>query len=120
MSLLVSLSPSWPEQPLSPPISVHLLDILVQSLASKVGQDKRGLVNLLVVVLAELVLLGRRPSARGLLEVAVGVLAAHHEADLTRGVGGDGRVGVFDVGEDSLAVLLELRDEGKVEPLVLG
>ena len=76
--------------------------------------------DLLVVVLAKLVLLGLRPLADGLLEVAVGVKAADHEADLARGVGGDGGVGVLDVGEDLLAVLLELGDQGEVEPLVLG
>lgn len=76
--------------------------------------------DLLVVVLAELLLLGLGPLAHRLLEVAVGVKAADHEADLARGVGGDGGVGVLDVGEDLLAVLLELGDQGEVEPLVLG
>ena len=76
--------------------------------------------NLLVVVLAELVLLLDRPCTDGLLEVALGVLAADHKANLARWVGGDGSVGVFDVGEDGLAVLLELGDQGKVEPLVFG
>ena len=76
--------------------------------------------DLLVVVLAQLVLLSLGPLADGLLEVAVGVKAADHEADLARGVGGDGGVGVLDVGEDLLAVLLELGDQGEVKPLVLG
>lgn len=76
--------------------------------------------NLLVVVLAQLVLFLSGPGAERGLEVAVGVLAADHEADLTRGVGGDGGVSVLDVGEDGLAVLLELSDEREVEPLVLG
>jgi hypothetical protein len=39
---------------------------------------------------------------------------------LSGGVSWDGRVGVLDVGEDLLAVLLELGDQWKVEPLVLG
>lgn len=76
--------------------------------------------DLLGVVLAELVLFLLRPGANGLLEVAVGILAADHEADLARWVGGDGGVGVLDVGEDGLAVLLELGDQWEVEPLVLG
>lgn len=76
--------------------------------------------DLLVVVLAELLLLLDRPLAHGLLEVAVGVKAADHEANLARGVGGNGGVSVLDVGEDLLAVFLELGDQGKVEPLVLG
>lgn len=93
---------------------------LLEGLLGEVGQDKGGLVDLLVVVLAQLVLLSLRPLAHRLLEVAVGVKAADHEADLARGVGGDGSVGVLDVGEDLLAVLLELGDQGEVEPLVLG
>lgn len=76
--------------------------------------------DLLGVVLAQLVLFLCRPSADRGLEVAVGILGADHEADLARRVGGNGGVGVFNVGEDALAVLLELGDEGKVEPLVLG
>lgn len=101
-------------------ISLQFYDILVQSLASKVGQDERSFVDLLVVVLAELVLLLSRPGTDRLLEVALGILAADHEADLAGGVGRDGGVGVLDVGEDGLAVLLELGNEGKMEPLVLG
>jgi hypothetical protein len=77
-------------------------------------------VDLLVVVLAELVLLGLGPLADGLLEVAAGVKGADHETDLARGVGGDGGVGVLDVGEDLLAVGLELGDQWEVEPLVLS
>lgn len=94
--------------------------LLPQSLAGKVGQDERSLVDLLAVVLAQLLLLLLGPGAHGLLDVAVGVLAADHEADLAGGVGGDGGVGVLDGGEDLLAVLHELGDERHVEPLVLG
>jgi hypothetical protein len=93
---------------------------LLEGLLGEVGQDKGSLVDLLVVVLAELVLLGLGPLADGLLEVAAGVKGADHETDLARGVGGDGGVGVLDVGEDLLAVLLELGDQGEVQPLVLS
>jgi hypothetical protein len=93
---------------------------LLKSLAGKVGQDESSLVNLLGVVLAELVLLLGGPAAEGLLDVAVGVLAADHETNLARGVGGDGGVGVLDGGEDGLARLLEVGDERQVQPLVLG
>jgi hypothetical protein len=93
---------------------------LLEGLLGKVGQNERGLVDLLVVVLAKLVLLGLGPLADGLLEVAAGVKGADHETDLAGGVGGDGGVGVLDVGENLLAVLLELGDQGEVKPLVLG
>ena len=76
--------------------------------------------DVLVVVAAELLLLLGGPGAEGLTDVAVGVLAADHEANLAGGVGGDGGVGVFGDGEDLLAGLLEVGNEGKVEPLVLG
>jgi hypothetical protein len=77
-------------------------------------------VDIGVVVSAELLLLLGCERAQGLGEVSVGVLAANHEADLSGGVSWDGRVGVLDVGENLLAVLLELGDQWKVEPLVLG
>ena len=93
---------------------------LLQSLLGKGGKDERGLVDLGVVVPAEFLLLLGAPRAQGHLDVGVGVLAADHEADLARRVRRDGRVGVLGHGEDLLAVLLELGDERKVEPLVLG
>jgi len=93
---------------------------LLESLASKGGQNESRLVDLLAVVPAKLLLLFGRPAAKGLLEVAVGVLAADHETDLAGGVGGDGGVTVLDVGEDLLASLLEVDNEGHVKPLVLG
>lgn len=76
--------------------------------------------DLRVVVAAELLFLLLGPGAERNLEVGVGVLGADHESNLTGGVGGDGGVGVLGDGEDLLAVLLELGDEGKVEPLVLS
>jgi hypothetical protein len=93
---------------------------LGKGLASEGRQNKRSLVNLLAVVLAELVLLLGRPASKGLLNVAVGVLGADHEADLTRGVGGDCGVSVLDGREDRLAGLLEVGDDVEVQPLVLG
>ena len=76
--------------------------------------------DLLAVVLAQLVLLLRRPVAERLLEIALTVLGTDHEADLAGGVGGDGGVGVLDGGEDGLAGLLEIGDDVEVQPLVLG
>lgn len=76
--------------------------------------------DVLVVVAAQTLLLLAGPGAERLLDVAVGVLGADHEADLAGGVGGDGGVGVFSDGEDFLASLLEVGDQGEVEPLVLS
>lgn len=76
--------------------------------------------DLLAVVPAKLLFLLNRPAAKGLLKVTVGVLAADHEADLTRRVGGDGGVAVLNVGKDLLASLLEVHDERQVKPLALS
>lgn len=76
--------------------------------------------DLLVVVAAQTLLLLGGPGAERLLDVAGGVLAADHEADLAGGVGGDGGVGVLSDGEDLVAGLLQVSDEREVEPLVLG
>lgn len=76
--------------------------------------------DLRVVVSAQLLLLLGSPGPDRHLDVAVGVLAADHEADLTRRVGGNGRVGVLSDREDLLAVLLQVGDERQVKPLVLG
>lgn len=73
-----------------------------------------------IVVAAQLLLLLLGPRPEGDLDIGVGVLAAHHEADLARRVGGDGGVGVLGHGEDLLAIFLELSDQLQVEPLVLG
>lgn len=96
------------------------LNLSVQSLASEVGKHEASAVDILVVVAAQTLLLLAGPGADGLLEVARAVLAADHEADLAGGVGGDGGVGVFGGGEDLLAGLLEVCDQRKVKPLVLG
>jgi hypothetical protein len=77
-------------------------------------------VDAAVVVAVALILLLLGQSAERLGDVAAGLLAAHHEADLARGVGGDRGVGVLDDGEDLAAGLLEIGDELEVEPLVLS
>lgn len=71
-----------------------------------------------VSALGILLLLG--PGSDRVLDVGLRVLGADHEADLTRGVGRDGGVGVLGNGEDGLAVLLEASDEGEVKPGALG
>jgi len=73
-----------------------------------------------VVVFVDLILLVGREAAHGVLEVAVCVLGADHEADLAGWVGRDGGVGVLNIREDILAVFLELRDEWEVEPWAFG
>ena len=93
---------------------------LLKSNTSKGRQNKTGLVDLGIVVTAQLVLLLRGPLAQRLADVAVGILRADHEADLAGWVGGDGGVCVFDRGEDLLAVLLQLGDQWEVEPLVFS
>lgn len=100
--------------------SVQLLSSLLspQRLPRKSRQHKASLVNVLVVVSTQLFLLLGIPAPHRRRDVPVLVLAAHHEADLARRVGGDGGVGVLDHGEDFPAGLFEVGDEGEVEPLV--
>lgn len=76
--------------------------------------------DLLGVVLAQALLFFLTPGAEGLLDVALGILAADHEADLAGGVGRNRSVAVFDDGEDLLAGLLEGSNQGHVQPLILG
>jgi hypothetical protein len=91
-----------------------------QSLAGEGWQDKGGLVDLFAVVPAQLLLLLNWPASQRLLEVQVGILAADHEANLSRWVGGDRSVTILNGGENLLAGLLEVGDEGHMQPLVLG
>lgn len=92
----------------------------MQGLLGKVGQDEAGLVDLSAVVAALVFLLLGRPGTNGVLDIARRILGADHEANLSRGVGWDGSVGVLGNGEDFLAILLQLGDEGEVKPLVLS
>jgi hypothetical protein len=73
-----------------------------------------------VVVSAQLVFLLGGPATYRCFEIAIGILAADHEANLARWVGWDGGVGIFDVRENLIAILLELGDQWEVKPLVLG
>lgn len=57
----------------------------------------------LIVVAAQLLLLILWPGAQRYFNIARSILAAHHEADLARRVGGNGGVRVFDRGEHFLA-----------------
>lgn len=76
--------------------------------------------NVLVIVFAELLFLLLAPASKRLLEVALGVLAADHESDLARGIGGDSGVSILDVGKHLLAVSLELGDQRQMKPLVFS
>lgn len=76
--------------------------------------------NIRIVVSAKLLLFFSSKGSQRLLNIAIGILTADHEADLAGGICGDGGVGVLDGGEDFFAGLLELGDKLQVEPLVLG
>ena len=93
---------------------------LLECSASKSWENEGGLVDLSVVVTAELLLLLGGEGAERLGDVAATILAADHEADLARWVGWDGGVAILDGWEDLLAILLELGDQWEVEPLVLS
>ena len=76
--------------------------------------------NIRIVIPAKLLFLLRCERSHGLLQVTILILAANHEADLARSIGGDGRVGVLDGGEHLFAVGFQLGDQWQVEPLVLS
>ena len=91
-----------------------------QSGTSEGRENEASLVDVGVVVPAQLVFLLGSPAPQWRCEIAISILAADHEADLAGWVGGDGGVCVFDRGEDLLAVLLQLGDQWEVEPLVFS
>jgi len=93
---------------------------LLQRSASKGRQDERSLVDLLVIVFAQLLFFLSSEGTERCGDITVGVLAADHEPNLARGVGGDCSVSVLNGWEDFLTILLELSDQWEVEPLVLG
>ena len=62
------------------PLSCHLH--LLQRLFSKRRQDEASLMNLSIVVPAQALLVLLAPRPHGLADIALGVLAADHEADL--------------------------------------
>ena len=66
--------------------------------------------NVLVVVFADFVFLLLRPCSKWFLEVSLTILAADHEANLTRRISWDSGVGVLDVREDLSAVSFQLGD----------
>ncbi len=76
--------------------------------------------NILVVVFAELLLFLRAPAPQRFLHVAIGVLATDHESNLAGRVGGYGSISILGNRKHFLAVLLELGDQRKVQPLVFS
>jgi hypothetical protein len=91
-----------------------------QSGTSEGWEKEASFVDVGVVVSAQLVFLLASPAAYRCFEIAIGILAADHEANLAGWVGWDSGVGIFDVREYLLAVILELGDQWEVEPLVLS
>lgn len=67
-----------------------------------------------VVVAAFLLLFLWGPRAQWRAQVAVGVLGADHESDLTGRVSWDGGIGVVDGGKDFFARFLEIGDKLEV------
>lgn len=93
---------------------------LLQSSLGKLREDKACLVDVRVVVAAELSLLLLGPLAKGLLDVGVGVLGADHQPDLAARVGGDSGVAVLDSREQAARKAHDLLDDGEVKPDALA
>lgn len=98
----------------------HVSYCLLQCLSSERRQNETGLVDICVVVLVDGIFLLWCPASEWGLDVAGGILAADHEANLAGWVGWDSGVSVFNNWEDFLAVFLQLGDQWQVEPLVLS
>ena len=102
------------------PYTPSWLSTLFQGLSSESRKNEASLVDLRVVVSAQLLLLLGSPGPDRDLQVAVGILGADHESNLAGGIRRDGGVSVLGHGEDLLAVLLQLGDQRQVQPLVLS
>lgn len=76
--------------------------------------------NLLVVVTTELFFLLNCPAPEWLADVSVGIFTTDHESNLTRWVGRNCCVGIFDDREDLSTRFLERRNQRKVEPLIFS
>lgn len=92
----------------------------LQGSLGELGENKAGLVDLRVVVTAQLGLLVLGPLAKGLLDVGISILGADHESDLAAGVGGDGGEAVLDSREQLAGEAHDLLDNGHVKPDALA
>lgn len=90
--------------------------LLVQSLLGELRQNKSSLVDLRVVVTTELILLLGSELAKRLSEVDISILGAHDVTNLTRGIGRDRGVSIFNLRVEILTEILDLSDERKMEP----
>jgi len=107
------LPPSPPPgnaMPPSPLSTSPLISLSPQRLPCKIRQHKTRPVNLLVIIPTQLLLLLGAPFSQRRFHVAILVFTADHEADLARGVGRNGGVGVFDCREDFFAGFFEVGD----------
>lgn len=93
-----------------PPSPSPLISLSPQRFPCKIRQHKTRPVDLLVIIPTQLLLLLGAPFSQRRFHVAILVFAADHEADLARGVGRNGGVGVFDCREDFFAGFFEVGD----------
>ena len=73
-----------------------------------------------IIIPTQALLLLAAPGAQRHAHIPRGILAANHEADLARGIGRDGGVGVLGDGEDFFARPFQVADQLEMEPLVFG
>lgn len=77
-----------------------------QRLPGKTWQHKTRAVNVLIVVSAKLFLFLDVPATQWVFDISLGVLAADHESDLSRGICWDCRVRELHRWEDLFTLLL--------------
>lgn len=92
------------------------LCLFIQDFLCELRQDESGLMDFGIVVTAELGFLLRCPSTERFAQVGVGVLGAHDVTNLSARVSGNASVGVFNLRVEVLAEVLDLLDQGQVEP----
>lgn len=92
-------------------IKIPPITLLVEEFARKCWKNEAGLVNFLVVISAQFLLFLRIPAPKRFSDIEVGILGAHHEANLAGGISWNGSIGIFDDGEHFLAIFLEFGDQ---------
>lgn len=92
----------------------------VQKGAGPSRQHERGFMNFGIVVSVLLLLFVDIVDAQRLVDFTRGILAADHESDLARRIGGNSRVCVFGDRKNFRAGFLEIANQGHVQPDVFS
>lgn len=97
-----------------PPQCLHRLPLerLPQRLPCKAGENKASLMNIFVIVPAQLLLFLYAPAPEGCFHIPIFGFAAHHKSDLATRVCRDSGVCILDGGKYFFAGFLEVGNKG--------